>query len=77
MSADQEFSRESTRKTRINQEKKGEADLRAERSTTEADNSIGLSYHWSGLERSDRIKDLRRLGPVTVKCFYSSAAAKR
>jgi hypothetical protein len=36
-----------------------------------------LSYHWSGLERSDRIKDLRRLGPVTVKCFYSSAAAKR
>jgi hypothetical protein len=34
-----------------------EAGLRAERSATGASNSIGLPRHWSGLERSDKIKD--------------------
>jgi hypothetical protein len=36
------------------QENKREAGLRAERSATGARNSIGLSGHRSGLERSDR-----------------------
>jgi len=51
-------------KHELTQEKKREADLRAERSTTGAGNSTGLSYHWSGLEQSDRIKDLQRLAEL-------------
>jgi len=48
----------------LTQEKKREADLRAERSTTGAGNSTGLFYHWSSLEQSDRIKDLQRLAEL-------------
>jgi hypothetical protein len=64
MSADQELAANFANQHELTQEKEREADLRAERSTTGAGNSIGLSYYWSGLEQSDRIKDLQRLGQL-------------
>jgi len=39
---------------------KREAGLRAERSAIGARKSHWVAQHWSGLERSDKIKELRR-----------------